>query len=374
MIPSTPALPDSAIGALDRRGMMHGLMLAGVLPALVSPAWAKAGEAAATGARNRVIHGITITDPFGWLDDAALDDPMVTQLMVEFDGAANQAMAPLAAINRQLRDEANATSPLSSPPVPVPDGAFGYWSDWSQGRRQLWRIDVANDARQLLLDAEENDTDGKPIGNFVAWGLSPDGAMLAFATVATPEHHDIRFKQIATGELLADVVHDAGVQITSERLVWTADSCGIIYGEVDSSGRPWRARIHWLAKPQAEGPILYDETDPAVFVEIRQTTSGRFAVITAVSVDTAEVRIVDQESPNAVQLVSPRRGWQALHGRSRRGRCHRYSHQRYPPQFPPGDCSGRSSGPLDRAVVAARSHRHCLASGVPQSSGCGGTP
>lgn len=306
MIPSPPALPDP-ISALDRRGLLRGIMAAGTLPWLAGPAWATARAAAAADARTRTLHGVTIADPFGWLDDAALDDPKVIQLMTDFQTAAHQAMAPLGALTRELRGEADAARPSAAHPAPVPDGAFGYWSDWSQGRRQLWQIHLASGDRQLLLDAAQADDSGKPLGNCVAWGLSPDGAMLAFATVATPEHHDIRFKHLATGRLLADVVHDAGVQITSERLVWTADSRGIIYGEVDASGRPSRARIFWLGNPQDEGPTLHDEPDPAFFVEIRQTSSGRFALINAVSVDTAEVRIVDRESPAAVQLVSPRR-------------------------------------------------------------------
>ncbi len=187
------------------------------------------------------------------------------------------------------------------------DGEHGYWSDWSQGRRQLWRVHLASGMRQLLLDAAETGADGKPLGYFVAWGLSPDGLTLAFATVATPEHHDIRFKDLATGRLLADVVRDAGVQITSERLVWAADSRGIVYGEVDATGRPWRARIHWLGTPQSEGPVLHEEADPAFFVEIGQTTSGRFALINAVSVNTSEIRLFDWQTIDAVRLVSPRR-------------------------------------------------------------------
>ncbi|QHL92081.1 prolyl oligopeptidase family serine peptidase (plasmid) [Sphingomonas changnyeongensis] len=250
---------------------------------------------------------MTITDPFGWLDAAALDDPRVTALMTEFFAASERVMAPLDPLVRQLREEANAAIPPAAAPVPVREGEYGYWSDWSQGRRQLWRVHLGSGARELLLDAAEIREDGKPHGYFVAWGLSPDGLTLAFATVAAPEHHDIRFKEISTGRLLSDIVRDAGVQITSERLVWTADSRGMIYGEVDGTGRPRRARIHWLGTPQRNGPVLHEETDPAFFLEVRQTSSGRFALINAVSVNTSEIRLVDRQMVEAVRLVSSRR-------------------------------------------------------------------
>ncbi len=306
MIPPTSAHLTFA-SEHDRRGVLRSAVIAGGLPCLATPVWAATDEAGATGAVTRIVHGVTITDPFGWLDTAALDNPQVTALMAEFFAASDRIMAPLDPLVRKLQEEASAAIPPATAPVPVRDGEYGYWSDWSQGRRQLWRVHLASGTRQLLLDAAESGADDKPLGYFVAWGLSPDGLTLAFATVATPEHHDIRFKDLATGRLLVDVVRDAGVQITSERLVWTGDSRGIVYGEVDNTGRPWRARIYRLGTPQSEGPVLHEEADPAFFVEIGQTTSGRFALINAVSTSTSDVRLVDRHMVGTVRLVSPRR-------------------------------------------------------------------
>ena len=306
MIPQMSEHPPFA-SKHDRRGILRGLVVAGGLPCLSGAVRTAAGDLGVTGAVTRIIHGFTITDPFGWLDEASLADPQVTALIAEFSAASDRVMGSLEPFVRNLREEANAAIPPPAAPAPVRDGEHGYLSDWSQGRRQLWRVHLASGMRQLLLDAAETGADGKPLGDFVAWGLSPDGLTLAFATVATPEHHDIRFKDLATGRLLAEVVRDAGVQITSERLVWTADSRGIVYGEVDATGRPWRARIHWLGTPQIEGPVLHEEADPAFFVEIGQTTSGRFALINAVSVNTSEIRLFDRQTIDAVRLVSPRR-------------------------------------------------------------------
>ncbi len=294
------------VGSLDRRDLLRGAVALCSASALAAPVWAASGETPAIGARTRIVHGVTITDPFGWLDAAKLNDPEVTALMAEISAASEHIMEPLGPVVQQLRAEAETAQPVTLEPTPVADGEFGYWSDWSQGQRQLWRVHLGTGARQLMLDAAEADADGAPIGNFVAWGLSPDGTMLAFATVKTPEHHEVRIKSIATGAWLADIIRDVGVQITSERLVWTADSRGIFYGEVDASGRPWRARIHWLGKPKAQGPVFHEEADAAFFIEIRQSTSGRFAVVNAVSVDTSEVRLVDRQRPKAVRLVSAR--------------------------------------------------------------------
>ncbi len=291
----------------DRRGILRGLMVAGGLPCLSGPVRAAAGEVGARGAVTRTIHGVTITDPFGWLDNAALDDPQVVRLMAEFADDTDRIMAPLDGLVEQLRAEADAATPPASPAAPVPDGDYSYWSQWAPGGRQLWRVHHASGERQLLLDAAELDAEGRPIGGFSAWGLSDDGATLAFATLNRPEHYDIRFKTIGTGKLLADVVRDAGVMITSEQLIWTADSRGIIYGEVDDTGRPWRARIHWLGQPQITGPVLLTETDPAFFVEIRQTTSRQFALINTTSTETSEFWLLDRSRLGEPRLVSQRK-------------------------------------------------------------------
>ncbi|WAC25100.1 prolyl oligopeptidase family serine peptidase [Blastomonas sp. SL216] len=309
-----PPMPLSA--STDRRSLLCGLTSAGLLAGLPgAPAWA--GGPAASGARSRTIHGVTITDPFGWLDEASLDDPEVAALMANLAAASEQVMTPLAGLVQRLRAEADAATPSAPPPAPVVDGDHGYWSAWGSGGRQLWRAHRVTGKRELLLDAAEPAADGKPIGDFVAWGLSDDGKLLAFATMSAPEHHDIRFKHVATGRMLTDIVRDVGVQITSERIIWRADSRSIIYGEVDAAGRPWRARIHRIGHLQADGPVLFEETDPAFFVEIRQTTSRRFALINSVSVDTSEVRLLARSSLQAPRLVSARRagrGYAVDHG------------------------------------------------------------
>lgn len=292
--------------APSRRIVIKGLSGAGLLAGMpLIPVLAK--ERAASGARTRVVHGVTITDPFGWLDEAALDDPQVAQLMEELAAASERVMAPLDGLVKTLLAEADAAVPPVRPPAPVWDGDYGYWSQWEAGGRQLWRVDRMGGKRQLLLDAAEHGADGRPIGEFAAWGLSDDGTMLAFAVLDTPEIYTVRFKSLTTGRLLGDTIRNVGVSITSERLVWTADSRGIIYNEVDASGRAWRARVYWLGEPQNAGPVLFTETDPAFFVEIRQTTSGRFALINTGQTSAEEVWLLDRAKPETPRPVSLRR-------------------------------------------------------------------
>lgn len=305
--PVTPTTLSST--ATDRRTLLKNISVGGLLAgAPLAPALASG--TAATGVRTRVVHGVTITDPFGWLDEAALDDPQVVRLMAEVASASEQVMSPLGGLVEKLRAEADAATPPAASPAPVWDGEYGYWSQWGAGGRQLWRVHRVTGERQLLLDAAEPGADGVAIGEFAAWGLSDDGATLAFATLSRPEHYDIRFKQISTGKMLTDVVRDAGVQITSEQLIWTADSRGIIYGEVDAAGRPWRARIYWLGQPQSAGPVLFTETDPAFFIAIRQTTSRQFALINTGSPDTSDVRLLDRYLLEKPKLVSARQAGQ----------------------------------------------------------------
>ena len=289
----------------NRRTVIKGLSGAGLLAGMPLN-HVLAEDGAASGARSRVVHGVTITDPFGWLDEAALDDPRVVRLMEAFATTSEGVMTPLDMLVSQLRAEADAAAPTAPPPAPVWDGDHGYWSQWEAGGRQLWRAHRTTGERQRLLDAAELGADGRPVGEFAAWGLSDDGTTLAFAVPGTPEIYTVRFKDLATGRLLDDVIRNVGVYITSERLVWTADSRGLIYNEVDASGRVWRARIHWVGQAPDTGPVLFEEPDPAFFVEVRQTTSRRFALINSASVDAAEVRLLDRKTLAAPRLVSPR--------------------------------------------------------------------
>lgn len=301
--PGTQTLLPSI--ATDRRTLLKGISVGGLLAgAPLAPTLASG--TAATGVRTRIVHGVTITDPFGWLDETTLDDPQVVRLMAELARASEQVMSPLGGLVEKLRAEADAATPPAASPAPVMDGEYGYWSQWGAGGRQLWRVHRVTGERQLLLDAAQPGADGVAIGEFAAWGLSDDGTTLAFAVLDTPEIYTVRFRDVATGRMREDVIRNVAVSITSERLVWTADSCGIIYGEVDASGRTWRVRIHWLGQPQSAGPVLFTETDPAFFVWIRQTTSRRFALINTGQTFAEEVWLIDRAKPEAPRLVSLR--------------------------------------------------------------------
>ena len=138
--PAMPAIQRTT--APDRRSLLRGLLGTGLMAGLPgSTSWANGmvGPDLA-GARSRTLHGVTITDPFGWLDAAALDDPQVVRLMAEFASHSDRVMAPLDGLVEQLRAEADAATPPASLPVPVPDGDHGYWSQWGPGGRQLWRL------------------------------------------------------------------------------------------------------------------------------------------------------------------------------------------------------------------------------------------
>ena len=102
--------------------------------------------------------------------------------------------------------------------------------------------------------------------------MSPDDRLLAYAedTVGRRQY-TLRFKDLATGELLPDVIPnvEAGV-------AWAADSRTVLYIEKDPQtllGN--RVRRHVLGTDPATDPLVYEEPDESFYLDVSRSKDGR---------------------------------------------------------------------------------------------------
>ncbi len=129
--------------------------------------------------------------------------------------------------------------------------------------------------------------------------VSPDNRLIAFAADTSGDRrYEIRFKDLATGELLADVL--AG---TAGEVVWAADGRSVLYTTPDASIRTYRVMRHVLGAPAGSDAVLYQEDDPMFEVALSRSKSRAFAIIDASSETTSEVRYLDLADPGAKPAV-----------------------------------------------------------------------
>ena len=90
--------------------------------------------------------------------------------------------------------------------------------------------------------------------------------------------------------------------------MWTSDSSGLVFTEVNDQWRSYRARYHRIGADPAAAVTLYEESaDIAFSVGVGRTTDDRFILISTGNNSSNEVRFVPADNPAApLTLIRPR--------------------------------------------------------------------
>jgi oligopeptidase B len=254
-------------------------------------------------------HGVTIQDPYHWLRDSSYptvdDEDILTYLRAE-NAYFEAAMAPHQPLIETLFQEMRGRIPEDDSSVPVRDGDWMYWWAFQPGAqyRTWYRRPVAGGAEQVIFD-EPREAEGKQYFRLGAMEVSPDGRYAAILVDDDgSERFQLRIRDLTTGR---DV--EAVTEVGIGQPVWTADSRGVVFTEVNENWRSYRARLHRLGEPVANDRTLYEETQNIAFtVGVGLTQDRRYILISTGENTSNEVRFVPADNPTAAPvLIAARR-------------------------------------------------------------------
>ena len=192
-------------------------------------------------------HGVTIEDPWHWLRDPKypeVDDPdVLAYLKAEnayFDGwkAQHQGLID------QLFEEMKGRIKEDESSVPIRDGDWLYWWAFKPGAqyRTWYRKPVARRRRRSACSTSRSRPRAREYFRLGALEVSPDGKLLAtLADYDGSERFELRIRDLATGKDIETVT-----KVGIGQPVWTSDSGGIVFTEVNDNWRSYRARYHRL--------------------------------------------------------------------------------------------------------------------------------
>src|SRR5260221_8849619 len=253
-------------------------------------------------------HGVTIEDPWHWLRDPkypAVDDPdVLAYLKAEnayFDGwkAEHQGLLD------QLFEEMKGRIKEDDSSVPIRDGDFLYWWAFKPGSqyRTWYRKSVTGGEDQVLFD-EPVEAEGRDYFRLGALEVSPDGKLVAtLADYDGSERFELRIRDIATGKDMETVT-----KVGIGQPVWSSDSSGIVFTEVNDNWRSYRARYHRLGRPAEEAETLYEETEELGFtVGIGKSHDRSTIFVSTGDNATNEVRFVSANTPGQPLTLMSRR-------------------------------------------------------------------
>jgi len=260
-------------------------------------------------------HGVTIEDPWAWLRDPKypnVDDPDVLDYLKAENAYFEGWKAKHQDLLDQLFEEMKGRIKEDDSSVPIRDGDFLYWWAFKPGAqyRTWYRKPVGGGSDEVLFD-EPVEAEGRDYFRLGALEISPDGKLLAtLADYDGSERFELRIRDLATGKDI-ETVTKVGIGLP----VWSSDSAGIVFTEVNDQWRSYRARYHRLGRPVDEDITLYEETEELGFTVGLGKSHDRSTIFVSTGDNaTTEVRFVSADDPSPpLTLISRRRQGREYH-------------------------------------------------------------
>ena len=267
-------------------------------------------------------HGVTIEDPWHWLRDPKypeVDDPDVLAYLhaenAYFETWAGQHKQLL----EQLFEEMKGRIKEDDSSVPIRDGDWLYWWAFEPGAQyRNWYRKPAAGGDDELIFSEPAEAHGNHYFRLGALEVSPDGKLLAtLADYDGSERFQLRIRDLSTGKDI-ETVTTVGIG----QPVWTSDSAGIVFTEVNEHWRSYRARYHRLGAAADEDITLYEEAEELGFsVGLYPSKDKSLIFISTGDNATSEVRFVASADPSQpLTLISRRKPNREYHVDSAHGK------------------------------------------------------
>src|SRR5215510_9987201 len=204
----------------------------------------------------RTTHGERSIDEYTWLRDR--DDPDTIAYLEAENAWTAAGLAHTEALQGRLFDEIRSRIQETDLSVPTRRRGWWYFSRTEEGRQYgvLCRKPASegddrhrpaeDTPEQVMLDqnVEAGESDYFSMGTF---DVSPDGRLAAWSKdLAGAEVYELRFRDLETGDDLADVVPD-----TYYGSAWAADNRTFFYVRPDAAMRPYQLWRHVLGTDPA---------------------------------------------------------------------------------------------------------------------------
>ncbi len=240
-------------------------------------------------------HG-TRTDEYYWLRDDKRADPEVLAYLAAENAYKDAMLARVRPLEDQLYAEIVGRIKQDDSSVPYRERGYWYYRRFDAGQEypvHARRAGSLEAPEEILLDLEQL-AQGRDFYDVGEYEVSPDDRLLAYAedTIGRRQY-TLRFKDLASGELLPDVIENV-----EPAVAWAADSRTVIYIEKDPQTLLGsRVRKHVLGTDPATDPLVYEEPDDAFYLDVSCSKDGRHLYIQADSTVSSEQRFADAGDP-----------------------------------------------------------------------------
>jgi oligopeptidase B len=240
-------------------------------------------------------------DDYFWLREK--DNPEVIAYLEAENKYTAAVMQPLEGFRDALYQEILARVKETDQSVPYRRHGYWYYTRQVEGLQYAIycrRKGTMEAPEEILLDENEL-AKGHKYTAVGAMEVSPDGSKLAYTVDFTGfRQYQLRVKNLADGRMLPDTAE----RVTS--IAWSADGAMLFHVEEhETTKRSYRLYRQLLG---AGSEMVYEETDEAFDIGVGETRSEAFIVLSSVSKDTSEIRVLRANDPRGeFHVVEKRR-------------------------------------------------------------------
>lgn len=250
-------------------------------------------------------------DPYAWLryipDTGSrtletLPEPLQTQLLSEM-AYTSRLLQPLESRQAQWLARLASRQPLVNEPLPQSVSGWIYHSSLAPGHshRVFSRSQAGGEVQTLLDEAQRaaphayyRATDHQPSPNHRYWAWAED--------VIGNDRHRIAMLDMHTGQTRTLVADDA---FGYGGLCFSASSEYLFWIWRDAHSRP--SRLYRTQVETGETTLVYEESDPALFMRIARTAANQYVALTLFGPDTSEVHLIPADAETSPPLlIQPR--------------------------------------------------------------------
>lgn len=257
----------------------------------------------------RVSHGQERQDPYAWLEER--ENQAVIEYLKEENAYTEEFFKTFGSAEEDLYQELKARVIETDMSVPTQIGQYVYYMRTEEGRSYPFycrkKIISKNEEgkEEIILD-QNLLAHKKTYCDVGIVRISPNQNLLAFSVDYTgAEVYDLYIKNLATGELLPDVLFS--IDGSAE---WSEDGHYLFYTTYSESLRPYRLWRHQLGTPMSDDVLVYEEKNEELNIAIGKTRDHEFLTLCFYgSTDTVAVWVLSAHTPEKDFIgVCPFRG------------------------------------------------------------------
>lgn len=249
-------------------------------------------------------HGTVRTDPYYWLRERS--NPEVIKYLEDENAYTKAVMAHTEALQERLYEELKGRVLQNDQSVPFREGGYFYYTRLVDGKNYpiyARKRGSLTSPEEILIDVNAL-AEGKATYVVRAWAVSSGEELLAFAEDTTGGRVSaIRFKNLRTGDMLADVIPRA-----IGGIAWAEDNRTLFYTKPDSvTVRPYQVYRHKLGTPASADQLVFEDKDETYYTSVFKTKSRAYIMIQSSQTLATEYSYVRADQPDSLfKVLIPR--------------------------------------------------------------------